>query len=407
MRGAVSSSVIMRAMRGVVSFFKQLLRGTPDAYTGNPTNADTVERSFGSKPDAYNPTNADIERYHEIARQARAVKDKAEAYAADAKKRAADSAQLEAAAIKREKEALRKKPKPRKHQTGTRESGQEAKAAAELARYRIQPEVWPTEEEFQFARDRIQYDPEKLHFAVCGGSGSGKSSLVNAFCGLKNNSSQAARVGVVETTKAIARYPDPRQEIPYNRLVWFDCSGAGTPKMPGWQYFNEQGLFIFDIVILVYDTRFTEIDISIIRNCERFNIPLFIVRSKSDTHIRNILQDLGYDDNDAEVNREEFEGKARQFLINTTRNNVETNLKEAGLAMHDIFIVSSSVIYSLVTNNGNKKKTTSAIDEARLIDTVLKTAYARRYGTQAPAKDHSSIIEGSMVTDSSQLVLST
>ncbi|KAF8809739.1 hypothetical protein BYT27DRAFT_7337129 [Phlegmacium glaucopus] len=100
------------------------------------------------------------------------------------------------------------------------------------------------------------------------------------------------------TTKAIDRYPDPHQKIPYNRLVWFDYSGAGTPKMPGSQYFNEQALFIFDIVILVYDTCFTEIDISIIRNCKQFKFPLFIVYSKSDTHIRNILQDLGYDDND-------------------------------------------------------------------------------------------------------------
>ena len=42
----------------------------------------------------------------------------------------------------------------------------------------IQPEVWPTEEEFQLAKNRIQYDREKLHFAVCGGSGTGKSSLI-------------------------------------------------------------------------------------------------------------------------------------------------------------------------------------------------------------------------------------
>ena len=120
----------------------------------------------------------------------------------------------------------------------------------------IQPEVWPTKEEFQLAINRIQYDPEKLHFAVCGGSGSGKSSLVNAFRGLKNNlkDSQAAPTGLVETTKVITRYPDPRKELPYGRLVWFDCPGAGTLEIPGWQYFNQQGLFIFDIIILVYDS---------------------------------------------------------------------------------------------------------------------------------------------------------
>ena len=118
----------------------------------------------------------------------------------------------------------------------------------------IQPEVWPTEEEFQLAKDRIEYDPEKLHFAVCGSSGSGKSSLVNAFRGLKNGSPRAAPTGVVETTMAITRCPDLRTGLPFKRLVWFDCPGAGTLEIPGWQYFNQQGLFIFDIVIVVYDS---------------------------------------------------------------------------------------------------------------------------------------------------------
>ena len=118
----------------------------------------------------------------------------------------------------------------------------------------IQPEVWPTEEEFQSAKNTTQYDPEKIQFAVCGTSGSGKSSLINAFRGLKNDSPQAAPIGVVETTKVITRHPEPRKELPYNRLVWFDCPGAGTLEIPGWQYFNQQGLFIFDIIILVYDS---------------------------------------------------------------------------------------------------------------------------------------------------------
>ena len=114
---------------------------------------------------------------------------------------------------------------------------------------------WPTEEEFLLAKKRIQYDPEKLHFAVCGSPGSGKSSLINAFRGLKNNSRQAAPTGVIETTMDFIRYPasDPRKE--YNRLVWFDCQcPGGTLEIPGWQYFNQKGFFIFDLIVLVYDS---------------------------------------------------------------------------------------------------------------------------------------------------------
>jgi ABC-type transport system involved in cytochrome bd biosynthesis fused ATPase/permease subunit len=77
----------------------------------------------------------------------------------------------------------------------------------------IQPEVWPTKEEFQLAKKRFQYDPETLHFAICGGSGSGKSSLINAFRGLKSNTPQAARTGIDEITMAITRYPDPPRRV--------------------------------------------------------------------------------------------------------------------------------------------------------------------------------------------------
>jgi putative ribosome biogenesis GTPase RsgA len=69
----------------------------------------------------------------------------------------------------------------------------------------IQPEVWPTEDEFQSVKTRIRYDPEKLHFAICGSSGSGKSSLINAFRGIKNADPGAARTDVIETTTSVTR----------------------------------------------------------------------------------------------------------------------------------------------------------------------------------------------------------
>ena len=55
---------------------------------------------------------------------------------------------------------------------------------------------------WELTKNRVQYDPEKLYFAVCGGSGTGNSSLVNAFHCLKNNS----LTGIVETTIAITQF---------------------------------------------------------------------------------------------------------------------------------------------------------------------------------------------------------
>ena len=64
------------------------------------------------------------------------------------------------------------------------------------------------------------------------------------------------------------------------------------------------------------------------------------------------------------------------MLIDSTRNNVEKNLEEnsAGEAP-DVFIVSCSVIFSLVTAKG-LKKITPAIDGDRLMETILKMAHA-------------------------------
>ena len=183
--------------------------------------------------------------------EAKRLADESKQAALDAQKRESEAKNLRVLETqKRETEARKDADEARAREEQVQKDLQQAKFYLEKV---IQPEVWPTEEEFQLARNRVQYDPEKLHFAVCGSSGSGKSSLINAFRGLKNKDPQAARTGVVETTNIITRYPDPRKELPYERLVWFDCPGAGTLEIPGWQYFNQQGLFIFDIIVLVYD----------------------------------------------------------------------------------------------------------------------------------------------------------
>jgi hypothetical protein len=161
--------------------------------------------------------------------------------------------QRDQASRKREEEANRRAEEAKAEASKAQEQEQQAKNDLERALKGIQPEVWPAEEEFRSVKNRIQYDPEKLHFAVCGNSGSGKSSLINAFRGLTNLDPGAAPTGINETTMSVTRYPDPHVELPRSRIIWFDVPGAGTLNCPGWQYFNEQGLFVFDIVIVVYD----------------------------------------------------------------------------------------------------------------------------------------------------------
>ncbi|KAI5845324.1 interferon-inducible GTPase-domain-containing protein [Tricharina praecox] len=187
---------------------------------------------------------------------------------------------------------------------------------------------------------KLQYRTDRFHFVICVAAGSGKSSLINAFRGIKAKSPGTAPVGIVETTSEVTRYSDRRPGMPYELFVWYDIPGAGTAGVPQGKYFITQGLFIFDFIILVYDTRFTEIDAEILANCREFDVPVFIVRSKANQHIRNML------DTDEDLTPTE----AREQYIVETRQNIEANL--SGLNLYDeksrCYIVSSNIMYSMI-----------------------------------------------------------
>ena len=239
----------------------------------------------------------------------------------------------------------------------------------------IQPVVTPTAEELAAAKRRIQYREDYFHFAVAGISGSGKSSLVNAFRGLRSKDAGSAAVGVTETTLQMTRYADANPENPY---VWYDIPGAGTLKCRDWQYFNDQGLYVFDCLIVLFDNRFTMTDIAILVNGRRFNIPTYIVRSKADQHIRNLMIEKGYDsDGDDEEDierREKLHKAARKQFIEETRRSVQKNLEDANLPNQRVYIVSNTTLLSIVRNKMPKK----TIDEVDLVNDLINEAYTRR-----------------------------
>ncbi|KAJ6464006.1 interferon-inducible GTPase-domain-containing protein [Mycena sanguinolenta] len=238
----------------------------------------------------------------------------------------------------------------------------------------IQPVVMPSAADLEDAKRRIQYQDGLYHFAVAGIAGGGKSSLINALRGLRNRAAGAAATGITETTLHVGRFPD---SDPKNPFVWYDIPGAGTLQVRDWQYFNKQGLYVFDALVVLVDNRFTMTDVAILRNARLFGIPCYIVRSKADIHIQNVMREMtdeSEDEEQDEQSRATLEHAARKHFISATRQNVRDNLRAADLPDQRVYIVSNLTMLSATKGNVTNKTAKKVIDEFEFLQDLLGDA---------------------------------
>ncbi|KAG1720788.1 interferon-inducible GTPase-domain-containing protein [Suillus lakei] len=232
----------------------------------------------------------------------------------------------------------------------------EARLATERQWFKgVRPECRPSEEDIARMKAKYRYSPGSFHLAVVGSSGCGKSSFINAICGLSDNDPIAAPTGIVETTNTVLRYTDPRSKT---QIFWYDVPGAGTADVPDWQYFNDLGLYIFDCIIVLIDNRVLDSDLAILRACEQFtNIEAFIVRSKSDQHILNMA----------------CVRMPRGKFIDETRQSVHKNLENKNLSPKKVYVVCKDAMLAI----GNNLSSTKTIHEAELLNDIAASVVRR------------------------------
>lgn len=68
--------------------------------------------------------------------------------------------------------------------------------------------------------------------------------------------------------------------------------------------------------------------------------------------------------------------QARNKFIADTHENIESNLRDAGLPPQKVYIVSKETIHSLISG---KNTANDPIDERQLFQDLISAAYHRRY----------------------------
>ncbi|KAF8475047.1 interferon-inducible GTPase-domain-containing protein [Kalaharituber pfeilii] len=227
-----------------------------------------------------------------------------------------------------------------------------------------------TKEDHEHVKKELGFKDKCTHIAIAGRSGTGKSSLINAFRGLKGDEDSAAPTDEIECTSSIDRYPDP--QCPW--IVWYDIPGGGTTEVPDAGYFEKQGLYVMDCIIVLWADRFTELDLEILKGARKWNITALIVRSKSELTLLNMATRGGklhdkdlYDRNIPQ---------ARESYIAKSRKSIEDNLAKAQLesrfTAEDFFLVSAPNIQQLMIKSNNIPEAKEIEKEAREIEKEAK-----------------------------------
>ncbi|XP_005001335.2 interferon-gamma-inducible GTPase 10-like [Cavia porcellus] len=163
-----------------------------------------------------------------------------------------------------------------------------------------------------------------LEVAVIGGSGTGKSSFINALRGLGHEEEGAAEVGVVEITKKKTPYKHPK----YPNVTFWDLPGTGTPTFTPDTYLEAVGFATFDCFIIISSSRFTCNDALLAGKIQEAGKNFYFVRSKVDSDLYN-----------------ERRGKPQSFqrerVLQLIRDNCLANLYDIGVPDPRIFLVSN------------------------------------------------------------------
>lgn len=125
-----------------------------------------------------------------------------------------------------------------------------------------------------------------FHVAICGDSGVGKSTIVNVLRGVKKGDATYAEPSTgAEGTQKTTPYPHPRE----SRFVLWDTPGGSTTRHPAATYYADKCLHEFDMLVVVYTNRITELAEEIVKKAQASGKPVTLVYLKADVSVDSLL----------------------------------------------------------------------------------------------------------------------
>lgn len=136
-----------------------------------------------------------------------------------------------------------------------------------------------------------------------------------------------------------------------------------------------------DVVLVLVGDRFTEIDLEILSQCRKCDMPSMIIRSKSDSHINNMVQSRA-EETDVEID-DALRRACREDYIAETRENIASQLLDNCLPPQYVYLVSclpSKPFRNAYSIAGGPAYGGSPafIDEMKLIEDLRNAANERR-----------------------------
>lgn len=121
----------------------------------------------------------------------------------------------------------------------------------------------------------------RLDIGITGGTGSGKSTFVNAIRGLGDEEPNSACTGVVEMTVNPTPYPHPK----YPNIIFWDLPGVGACTFQANDYLQRVLLGRYDFIIFITSDSFTANHTWLARGILQQGKRVYFIRSKVDVDV--------------------------------------------------------------------------------------------------------------------------